>query len=177
MARPSPLKLRVHDSHDLETLSALLQDALVSSDNMTFLKREKRFVLVASRFRWESLPADAQARLKARETATEDASFEEGSAEEDDESLFERSNCGICFDHVIRVHTLGLQNSAKGRFLELLAIRPYKGGVELIFSGGAAIRLEVTLLRCHMEDLSEPWPTQWCPQHELDDSPEGSQRG
>lgn len=173
MARPSPLKLRVHDSHDLEALSALLQDALVSRDNLTFLKREKRFVLLASRFCWERLPKNGRARPRARDDSSKDASYEEDSAEERDESLFERANCGICFDHVTGVQTIGLEESAKGRFLELLAIRPYKGGVELIFSGGAAIRLDVKLLRCHMEDLSEPWPTQWCPEHELDEKPGG----
>ena len=171
MVQPSPLKLRVHDSEDLETLSALLQDALVSRDNMTYLRRAKRFVLVASRFRWESLPEDAHARLKAREGASEDASFEEDEAT--DKVPFERANSGICFDHVVRAHSFGLEQSAKGRFLELLAIQPYKEGVELIFAGGAAIRLEVSRLRCHMEDLSEPWPTQWCPEHDLDDAVEG----
>jgi hypothetical protein len=35
----------------------------------------------------------------------------------------------------------------------------------LIFAGGAAIRLEVDGILCHLEDLGEPWPTRWQPAH------------
>jgi hypothetical protein len=36
----------------------------------------------------------------------------------------------------------------------------------LVFSGGGVIRLEVSGLLCHMEDLGEGWPTRWRPTHD-----------
>ncbi len=32
-------------------------------------------------------------------------------------------------------------------------------------SGGGEISLEVSDIRCHLEDLGEPWPTRWRPGH------------
>ncbi len=39
------------------------------------------------------------------------------------------------------------------------------GAVLLEFSGGGTMRLEVRGIRCHLEDLGEPWPTRWRPSH------------
>src|SRR3546814_7403897 len=49
-----PLKLRAHDPADMDVVAALLQDALVPLGDMTYLAKEKRFVMVANRFRWRS---------------------------------------------------------------------------------------------------------------------------
>ena len=47
------LKLRAADEEDVAVLSTVLQDALVPVAEMTYLPDERRFVLVANRFRWE----------------------------------------------------------------------------------------------------------------------------
>jgi hypothetical protein len=52
----------------------------------------------------------------------------------------------------------------------LLTIRPEDGLVNLEFSGGAAIRLEVARILCHARDLGDPWPTPWRPCHDLDEA-------
>jgi hypothetical protein len=58
MSDDKPLKLRASDPQDMDVIAALLQDALVPLVDMTFLAAEKRFVMVANRFRWQ---ADTQA--------------------------------------------------------------------------------------------------------------------
>jgi hypothetical protein len=42
------------------------------------------------------------------------------------------------------------------------------GVVTLVFSGGAAIRLEVECLECQMSDLGPVWETTSAPAHETD---------
>ena len=54
-----PLKLRAMDDEDLGVVSAFLQDAIVPLAEMEFVPGEKRFALVASRFRWENCPETA----------------------------------------------------------------------------------------------------------------------
>jgi hypothetical protein len=167
MAESGPLKLRAHDKADLETLATILQDALVALGDVAYLKAEKRFILVANRFLWE----DGGNRLLVQSPGQEtqgDARFED-MEEGDGGPLYQRVNCGICFDWVNRVRTLGLDLKQKERILNLLTLEAEPGAVTLVFSGGGAIRLEVSGIRCHLEDLSEPWPTRWQPSHAADD--------
>ena len=49
-----PLKLLAKDEEDLSVISAHLQDSLVVFADMDFLSEEQRFLLVVSRFRWET---------------------------------------------------------------------------------------------------------------------------
>ncbi|MBT5048846.1 MAG: DUF2948 family protein [Rhodospirillaceae bacterium] len=145
---PSLLKLLASDKQDLGVLSACLQDAVIAIREMTFLPGEKRFVFVANRFRWEDSDRSEPA---------------EGTA------IYERVHCGICFDGVTTVRQQGLVQQRKGQIVSLLAIESDDGAIELLFSAGIVIRLEVDEILCHLQDLDEPWPTQWRPTHPLDD--------
>lgn len=148
MSVPSLLKLRASDKEDLGVLSACLQDAVIAIREMTFLPGEKRFVFVTNRFRWEDADRSAPA---------------EGTA------IYERVHCGICFDGVTAVRQQGLVQQRKGQIVSLLAIESDDGAIDLLFSAGIVIRLEVDEILCHLQDLDEPWPTQWRPTHPLDD--------
>jgi len=176
-----PMKLRARDRGDLEVISALLQDALVPLVDATYLRREKRFVLVANRFRWpeaETLGPEAETLGPEAETLGPEAERAAGSpmppppgrdaSFEDAEGRppFERVNCGICFDRVVRVRSTGIDRGEREQILNLLAIESEAGAVMLVFSGGGVIRLEVSGLLCHMEDLGEGWPTRWRPTHD-----------
>lgn len=157
------MKLRAQDAEDLEVLSSCLQDALVRLGDMTFLPEERRFVLVANRFKWEAmdeaeLPADA-----APLDSEGDADFHDPSP------TYQRVNCGICFDAVRRVRTRHLDLRNRGQILSLMAIVSEPGAVVLCFAHGGAVRLEVDRVLCHAQDLDEPWPTKWRPKHPLDD--------
>ncbi len=160
-AGSAPLRLRALDADDLQTIAACLQDALVPLSEIAFLKAEHRFVMVANRFRWERPPAAAPA---APAPGT-DAGFAEGDGDEGSEARFERVNCGVCFDRVRAVRFKGLDPRRKTQILNLLTVQSRPDAITLIFAGGATIRLEVAGIRCHLEDLGEPWPTRWQPAH------------
>ena len=142
------LKLRAADAEDLAVLSACLQDAVIAIREAIFLPGERRFVFVANRFRWE----DAD-----RERPVEGA------------AIYERIHCGVCFDAVTAVRQQGLVQQRKGQIVSLLAIEQGEGTIDLVFSAGIVIRLEVEQILCHVQDLDEPWPTQWRPSHPLED--------
>ncbi len=163
------MKLRALDRYDLEVISACLQDALVPLREVTFLKKEGRFVMVANRFKWE-LGRDPAAQAAEQPETADDARFE------DNQSVppFERTNCGICFDRVKHVRFRGIDLASKHQILNLLAIESGSGSIDLLFSDDAAIRLDVSAISCHLEDLGEPWPTRWHPVHNLDGEAEHS---
>ena len=170
MADTAPLRLRASDGEDLRVIAAVLQDALVPLSDMTFQRRERRFVLVANRFRWESRdgrPPDAEAVPDDQDDA--DASFADGEAR----PLYERVNCGLRFGKVANVRMRGFDPHQRDQILNLLTIDAEPGAVTLVFADGGAIRLEVSDIDCHLEDIGEPWPTRWRPFHELDDADAG----
>ena len=156
------MKLRAHDADDLAALAACLQDALVPLSDVAYLKSEKRFVMVANRFKWESGPDGIPATPPE---PAGDASFEEADGGEATGPVYERVNCGVCFDRVKNVRFSGLDPKGKDQILNLLTVNAERGAITLVFSGSAAIRLEVSSIRCHLEDLNEPWPTRRRPSH------------
>lgn len=140
------LKLRATDAEDLAVISTCLQDAVVPVRDMAWLADENRFAMVANRFCWE---AAGGAPVAGR--------------------IYERVHAGVCFDSVTAVRQYGLDQKRRGQILSLLALAAGDGSVELKFSAGVVIRLEVSKIMCHLQDLDEPWPTQWRPSHRLDD--------
>jgi Protein of unknown function (DUF2948) len=164
----APLRLRALDADDLQTIAGFLQDALVPLSEVAFLKAEQRFVMVANRFRWER-PAVTEASEPGVDSGA-DARFAGSVDEEGGGPLYERINCGICFDRVSAVRYQGLDVRRKSQILNLLTVQSRPGAITLIFAGGAAIRLDVAAIRCHLEDLGEPWPTRWVPSHQTADA-------
>ncbi len=163
MPDSGPLKLRAHDADDLAAVAACLQDALVPLSDVAYLKSEKRFVMVANRFKWETGPDGA---TPPPPEPAGDASFDEAASGEATGPVYERVNCGVCFDRVKKVRFRGLDPKRRDKILNLLTLHAERGAVTLVFSGGAAIRLEVSSIRCHLEDLTEPWPTRQRPSHD-----------
>ena len=152
-----PLKLRAVDADDLAVLAACLQDALVPVHDMQFLADERRFVLVANRFRWETLGGSVRG---------------EGAAVDRGAGAYERVHCGISFENVTRVQTQGFSPAAAedhGRLLEVLTLLADGDAVTLLFAGGAALRLAVDGIEVLVQDLGEPWPTLWRPRHPVED--------
>jgi hypothetical protein len=139
------LKLRAVDAADVSVLSAVLQDALVPVAEMAWLPDERRFVLVANRFRWEP----------------------EGAGER---RTFERTLTGLCIDDVAAVRRRGVSPADADRILVLLALRAEGSAIYLEFAGGGSIRLAVERIQCRLDDLGEPWPTRWRPRHPVDDT-------
>ncbi len=148
------LKLRAEDPEDLRVIAACLQDALVPLSDIHFQEAERRFILVANRFRWENCPDLPEAP--------------EGDVV--DCGSYERVNCGILFDNVTAVRRRGLDQRDRGRILELLTMDvevsdDKRMAVVMLFAGGAAIRIEGVAIKCRISDIGEPWPTQFRPSH------------
>jgi Protein of unknown function (DUF2948) len=146
MAAAGALRLKAEDQEDVAVLSAVLQDALVTVGEMAWLADEHRFVLVANRFRWE--PAAVSPRRN-----------------------FERTLSGLRVDRVRAVQRRGFAPRETERILVLLALRAEPGALTFDFAGGAAIRLDIDGILCHLDDLGEPWPTRWRPSHPVDEGP------
>ncbi|WP_374444544.1 DUF2948 family protein [Stella sp.] len=138
------LKLRAVDAEDLAVVSACLQDAIVGIADMTWDREGRRFLLVASRFCWEG-------------------------CQDRDGAPLERIHSGVCIDGVTAVRHRGIDRSQRDALLSLLAMHPVEGAIHLEFAGGGTIRLEADRILCHLQDLDEPWPTQWRPSHPLED--------
>ena len=138
------LKLRAEDADDLSVISACLQDSLVSVSDLAYVPEDRTFLLVTNRFRWED-------------------------GRRDGEISHRRTFCGVAFNEVGAVSYAGFRRSEGNRILSLLAVRSAGDAIHLEFSGGAAVRLEVARIRCHVTDIGEPWPTQWRPRHDEDE--------
>ena len=136
------LKLLARDEEDLAVISAVLQDALIPVAEMAYLPDERRFVLVANRFRWEAPHDQPRHNL-------------------------ERRLNGLSIGGVSAVRRRGFTPGDPDRILALLALRRVNGALRLDFAGGASIQLETAEILCHLDDLSEPWPTRWQPRHPL----------
>jgi len=136
------LKLRAEDNEDLAVISACLQDALIPLSEMDFFPEDRRFAMVANRFRWENC---------------EDSRLDCGA--------YERINCGISFEDVTGVRYRDLDRSDRTQVLNLLTIEPGRGELNLVFAGGGVIALAVERVRCFVQDIGEPWPTVWRPAH------------
>ena len=134
------LKLLARDQEDLAVISAVLQDALIPVSEMAYLPDEQRFALVANRFRWEAPPG------RPRDN-------------------FERRLTGLNIGGVRAVRRRGFSPGDPDRILVLLALRQVGGALQLDFARGASIQLETGEILCHLDDLSEPWPTRWQPRH------------
>src|ERR1700722_3254679 len=139
------LRLKAEDGEDLAVISAILQDALVAVADMVYQPEEKRFVLVANRFRHE---ASAAAPRQGRE----------------------RVMTGLRIDGVTTVRRRGFHPGETERLLVLLAISAGAGAIFLDFAGGGSIRLESGRILCHLDDFGEPWPTRFRPSHPVEDA-------
>lgn len=153
MAEAQPVRLMAKDAEDLAVVASCLQDALVPLAEMRFLKSEKRFVMLANRFRWEqSDPQRAEGRG--------DASYADASAGN------QRINAGICIDGVTGVRSRGIDREKPAKFLSLMTLSLDGNLLNLVFAGGGVIQLEIDRPSVFLQDFGEAWPTQWRPDHD-----------
>lgn len=148
------LSLVARDDKDLQVIAACLQDGLVRIGDFQFDSGERRFVVLINRFMWET---EVSANLD--EPGNGDRQFSSA-------PMHQRVHCGIAIDRVRSIKLQGINRQEKSRILNLLTIRSDEGGMSLVFSGAATIRLETDGIACRLEDLDEPWPTAWRPRHE-----------
>jgi len=148
-ARPMQLlKLTALDADDLAIISAHLQDAVARIGDIAFLRRQATFALVANRFVWTAAGVGAPAG--------------------------ERRQAGLAINRVRRARSTRIRQGAPDAVVSLLAItftpeaEGAGGAIDLTFSGGGAIRLEVECIEAQLSDLGEAWATANVPRHDLD---------
>jgi hypothetical protein len=138
------LKLVALDQDDIAVVSSHLQDALVRVSDILWQPQQRRLVVVLDRFDWMAA-IDSSPDLRRCRAALR----------------FERVQCCKCRN---------VDQADKNAKLNLLAVEFAEteapaGVVTLIFSGGAALRLEVECLECELADLGPTWATACCPDH------------
>ena len=139
------LKLIALDDQDLSIVSAHVQDAVMKVSDLEFLPAAKRFVLTMNRFVWE-----AKTGLFRRHN--------------------ERRQAVLHFDRVLGVKTNGIARNKPAEILSLLAISFIEiskpaGIVELIFSGGGTIMLDVECIEARLADVGGAWEATSRPVH------------
>ncbi|RAZ71422.1 DUF2948 family protein [Mesorhizobium atlanticum] len=139
------LKLIALDDQDLSIVSAHVQDAVMKVSDLEYLPAAKRFVLTMNRFVWE-----AKSGLFRQHN--------------------ERRQSVLHFDRVLGVKTSGIQRDKPAEVLSLLAIsfiaisKP-AGIVELVFSGGGTIMLDVECIEARLADVGGSWEATSRPVH------------
>jgi hypothetical protein len=142
------ITLAAEDAADIEIISARLQDAVARVKDLVYLPKTRRFAAVFNRFKWEDAERFTGRNLRVR--------------------------AGLHFDNVLSVKAHNLKRESPYAIVSLLAVQftpksadECGGMVELLFSGGGAMKLEVECLDAGLTDLSGPWAAHGRPQHQL----------
>lgn len=143
------LTLAAEDAEDLEIISARLQDAVAQVKDLVWLPRARRFAALFNRFKWEDAEHNRRAALRVRS--------------------------GLRFEGVLSVKSSRISHRDRDAVLSLLAIRYVRnsaedpaGRVELVFSGGGAIALDVEYLDAELTDVSGAWAARGRPAHQAE---------
>ena len=84
------LQLACKNSEDLKVISAYLQDSITNLGDMTFLKKNRTFVMMVNRFMWEDVEKGVFRQNK-------------------------RIRCAVKFDEVIKVESKNINQKNKNK--------------------------------------------------------------
>jgi hypothetical protein len=137
-----PLRLLARDAEDLGVISACVQDAVFSGDQIRWDAKKRQFTVLINRFRWEDVAQRA-----------------------------ERVQALLRVEDVLRVQSNGVTRAADV-VVSALSIRwtpgvEGAGRLELVLAGDGAIALEVECLEVSLADVTRPYvaPTGKRPTH------------
>src|ERR1700755_3344550 len=139
------LQLIALDREGLGVLSAHVQTPCVNRVDMTWLPRQRRFLVVGMRYDWVGAKTGPE----------------------------ERVSSVLRFDRVLRVSHLGLTEISSDATLNLLAVTfektdPPAGIIILAFADGALVRLDVECIEAELRDIGDQRiPAEACPGHAL----------
>jgi hypothetical protein len=141
----NPLKLIALDEEDLAIISAHVQDAVTNVGNLEFWPDRKLFAMPVYRFAWETRKSLFRSRP-------------------------ERRNSVLDFNRVLGVKSQKIDRGKPDEVLSLLAIRFHPGElpagrIDLVFSGGGEIMLEVECIEARLADLGGAWEASSRPTH------------
>jgi Protein of unknown function (DUF2948) len=145
------IRLAALDSKDLEVISALVQDAIVKVSDISRSK-SGTFALEMNRFAWDDAPRKFLGKVLPKTS--------------------ERRRAVLHFARVTEAKILGFSKANTDKILSLLAVRfvaveAPAGTIELVFSGGATMRLSVDCIECQLTDIGAAWAALATPKHSI----------
>ncbi len=141
------LKLIGKNIEDLKTISAYSQDSIVKIKDIAYLKENKIFIVMLSRFMWEDLEKGVFRNYK-------------------------RIKSVLKFNFIENVLTKNVNQQQKNRNLELLAIKSNYNqnnlyDTSLIFSGNNIILLKSEEIDVMLDDQEYFWEVKHSPKHRI----------
>jgi len=139
------LKLLATSNKDLNVIAAHLQDSIVSTKDISNLKKNRIFLIQLNRFMWEDVEKGVFRKNKRIRTVQK-------------------------FDNVISVLSKNINKQDDKYFLDFLTIesilltdKSYE--IKLIFSGDAVIKINVEVIDITLDDQGSPWESKTAPKH------------
>jgi hypothetical protein len=141
------LKLIGKNIEDLKTISAYSQDSIVKIKDIVYLKENKIFIVMLSRFMWEDLEKGVFRNYK-------------------------RIKSVLKFNFIENVLAKNINQQQKDRNLELLAIKSDHNqnnlyDTRLIFSGNNIILLKSEEIDVMLDDQEYFWEVKHSPKHRI----------
>ena len=141
------LKLIGKNIEDLKTISAYSQDSIVKIKDIVYLKENKIFIVMLSRFMWEDLEKGVFRNYK-------------------------RIKSVLKFNFIENVLAKNINQQQKDRNLELLAIKSNYNqnnlyDTSLIFSGNNIILLKSEEIDVMLDDQEYFWEVKHSPKHKI----------
>ena len=141
------LKLIGKNIEDLKTISAYSQDSIVRIKDIVYLKENKIFIAMLSRFMWEDLEKGVFRNYK-------------------------RIKSVLKFNFIENVLAKNINQQQKNRNLELLAIKSNYNqnnlyDTNLIFSGNNIILLKSEEIDVMLDDQEYFWEVKHSPKHKI----------
>ena len=140
------LKLLATSDGDLRVVSAHLQDAIVLTQDIVNLKKNRIFLIQLNRFMWEDVEKGVFRKNKRIRTV-------------------------LKFDNVISILSKNIDIEKK-TFLEFLTIESYllpdkSYEIKLIFSGDMVIKITTEVIDVTLDDQGYPWESKTQPKHDF----------
>ncbi|MCV2876440.1 DUF2948 family protein [Rhodobacteraceae bacterium XHP0102] len=131
----TPLALAAADPEDMKILSALVQDAVLTAADITYIRSKRQVALLLNRFRWEN-----GARV----------------------SPPERVRALLLVDDVLSMAAQGISPQTPDVVLSLLSVewraaQDGMGRLTLTFAGDGALALEVEAINLMLRDVTKPY--------------------
>ena len=141
------LKLIGKNIEDLKIISAYCQDSIVKIKDLVYLKENKIFIMMLSRFMWEDIEKGVFRNYK-------------------------RIKSVLKFNFIESVLAKNINQQQKNRNLELLAIKSNYNqnnlyDINLIFSGNSIILLKSEEIDVMLDDQEYFWEVKHSPKHKI----------
>tara|TARA_B100000586_G_scaffold198918_1_gene147248 strand:+ start:524 stop:970 length:447 start_codon:yes stop_codon:yes gene_type:complete len=141
------LKLIGRNIQDLRTISAYCQDSIIKINDLIYLKENKIFIMMLSRFMWEDIEKGVFRNYK-------------------------RIKSVLKFNFIENVLVKNINQQQKNRNLELLAIKSNYNqnnlyDINLIFSGNSIALLKSEEIDVMLDDQKYYWKVKHSPKHKI----------